>query len=85
MRQYTIIYAITRDLRWGNAPPQHECYHHLARVTAPDPLAAQELCRADTLPGFSYETLAIFEGHLVALGVGDRVLSHSYDASKKEP
>lgn len=83
MRQYTIIYAITRDLRWGNEPRHHECYHHLARVTAADPIAAEEICRATTLPGFAYQTLVMFEGSLVAINVANRVLAHTYDASKK--
>lgn len=70
MRKYTVVYCIRHD-----APA---CYHHLAHVTATDPMAAEARCKADTLPDFSYQTLIIFEGHLMALDVGDHVMHHSF-------
>jgi hypothetical protein len=66
MKQYTVLFALTQDLRFGlglGEIPRHECYHHLARVAAPDPIAAEECCRLSALPGFSYQTLVMFEGH----------------------
>jgi len=51
---------------------------------ATDPIMAEERCRANTISGFSYQTLVMFESHLIALDVGDHVLHHSYDTSKKE-
>ena len=75
MRQYTVIYSVTRAI-----DPRGECYHHLAHVTAADPRAAEDRCRADTIPGFAYQTLIMFEGHLVALDVGDHVMHHAFDA-----
>lgn len=85
MKQYTVIYAITRDLRTadgGNRPPQHECHHHLARVTAPDPRAAEELCRVNVLPGFTCQALVMFEGALIALDVGDHVMHHAFSVKE---
>jgi len=79
VRQYTVIYAefVVQDARGA-----HECYHHLARITADDPRAAEDLCRANTRPGFDYQTLVMFEGHLMALDTGDHVMHHAYNASK---
>jgi hypothetical protein len=75
VKPYTIIYALTRTVN-----VRDECYHHLAHVTAEDPRAAETLCRVDTIPGFSYQTLIIFNGHLTALDVGDHVMHHAFDA-----
>ena len=81
MKQYTVISARTRDIRFSDDPnevPQHLCYHHTAHVTAKNPITAEEICRADTLDNWNYQTLVMFEGHLTALTRGHRVLHHSY-------
>ena len=73
MKQYTILYTLTRNLHLGDV-----VYHHSAHVTAADPIAAEALCRADALNSVSYQTLIMFEGHLTALIVGNRVLHHVF-------
>lgn len=78
MKLYTVIYAITRDQKLlGDRSMVHECYHHFACVIAEDPLAAEALCRADTLPGFYYQTLVMFEGQgHDPIVLGSHVLQH---------
>jgi hypothetical protein len=58
LSRYTIFYALTRDL----GVPQHECYHHAARVTAPTLEDAIARCRQDALPGFTFHVLAAVDG-----------------------
>lgn len=87
MRQYTIIYALTRDLRFSDDArevPQHECYHHFSRVTAENPIAAEDLCRADALPGFTYQRIVLLEEQPSLIALGRGTLCHVLEEKKIE-
>lgn len=75
--KYTILYAVTRDLPSRN-PPQHECYHHLARVTAPSLERAIARCRADMIRGFDFQILIAIAGESELLTVGGACMTHSF-------
>jgi hypothetical protein len=77
MNQYTIVYALARDLRIGGAP-LHECYHHIARVKAPSLERAITRCRADAIRGFDFQLLVAVAGEPELLAAGDACLVHSF-------
>ena len=72
MSPYTVVYALTRDLG------PHECYHHVAQVTAAHDLDAITRCQQDALPGFEFHMIAVFDGHLAAVAMGKATLGHSF-------
>jgi hypothetical protein len=77
---FTVVYALTRDLRFGTdlrEVPQHECYHHLARVTAPSVERAIARCRRDAISGFDFQLLiaVVGEPELIAIG---KCLVHAF-------
>jgi hypothetical protein len=80
MSQYTVIYALTRDLRFGDPHEvaQHECYHHLARVTAPSVERAIVRCRRDAISGFDFQLLIAVVGEPELLAVGRTCLVHAF-------
>lgn len=78
--QYTILYALTRDVRLEDGPPQHRCYHHLARVTATSLECAIARCRVDSIRGFDFQLLIAVAGEPELLAVGGACLAHSFVA-----
>jgi hypothetical protein len=75
---YTIVYALTRDHRFGDEPPQHQCHHHIARVTAPSLERAITRCRADAIRSFNFQLLMAVVGEPELLAAGDACLVHSF-------
>lgn len=75
---YTIVYALMRDLRFGDGPSQHECYHHIARVTAPSLERAIARCRADAIRGFDFQILIAVAGDPELLAAGGACVVHAF-------
>lgn len=61
MHDFTVIYTFSKRIGVDGSV-KIACYHHLARVKAPNAGLAVERCRADMLPNHTFDVIAVFDG-----------------------
>ena len=83
-RKYTIVYAYTKTTVFLHGSESlvgstdHQCHHHLAYVSADNPVQACAAVASDAIPGYGCKILCVFEGDMRP--IVSNVLEHNIEA-----